>query len=261
MANTIYDNFYLSNEIEDAYKSRLDLQRFCTVDNGLVGTAGMTRKINVYSATDGVEKLAQGAGNTSSITVSHSPEEYKITLAQGRFQYFDEEAMTDPFAVNVGIRHIAIDMFNTVNNDIFEELGKATLTVTATTPNFDAFVDAAAQLKSEDIEGESIFAFVNPADMAAVRKALKDSLQYVESFVRTGYVGTVAGINLYQKKDATANTILCATKKAVTLFNKRGVEVEQERDANKRENSVYARKYYLAALTDKTQAVKLTIGT
>lgn len=67
MANTVYDNFYLSNEIEDQYKSHLDLQTFCTVDNALEGTAGMLRKINVYKATDGTEKLAMGAGNSKSI--------------------------------------------------------------------------------------------------------------------------------------------------------------------------------------------------
>lgn len=33
MANTCYDNFFLSNEIEDQYQSHLDLQQFCTVDN------------------------------------------------------------------------------------------------------------------------------------------------------------------------------------------------------------------------------------
>ena len=35
MANTCYDNFFLSNEIEDQYQSHLDLQKFCTVDNNL----------------------------------------------------------------------------------------------------------------------------------------------------------------------------------------------------------------------------------
>lgn len=55
MAHKIYDNFYLSNEIEDQYNSHLDLQQFCTVDNSLVGQAGMIRKINVYKATDGTE--------------------------------------------------------------------------------------------------------------------------------------------------------------------------------------------------------------
>ena len=72
MANTVYDNFYLSNEIEDQYKSHLDLQTFCTVDNALEGTAGMLRKINVYKATDGTEKLAMGAGNSYSSRVPHS---------------------------------------------------------------------------------------------------------------------------------------------------------------------------------------------
>ena len=33
MAHTIYDNFYLSNEVEDQFNSHLDLQKFCTVDN------------------------------------------------------------------------------------------------------------------------------------------------------------------------------------------------------------------------------------
>lgn len=60
MAHTLYDNFVLANEIEDQYNSYLDLMRFCTIDNSLVGTPGMVKKIHVYSATDGTEKLAMG---------------------------------------------------------------------------------------------------------------------------------------------------------------------------------------------------------
>ena len=69
MAHKIYDNFYLSNEIEDQFNSHLDLQQFCTVDNSLVGTAGMKRKINVYTATDGTEKLGMGEGNSKVLTL------------------------------------------------------------------------------------------------------------------------------------------------------------------------------------------------
>ena len=64
MANTCYDNFFLSNEIEDQYQSHLDLQQFCNVDNNLTGVAGMGRKIHKYKATDGTEKLTKGNGNT-----------------------------------------------------------------------------------------------------------------------------------------------------------------------------------------------------
>ena len=33
MANQVYDNFYLSNEVEDQYNSHLDLQQFLHVKN------------------------------------------------------------------------------------------------------------------------------------------------------------------------------------------------------------------------------------
>lgn len=260
MAHTIYENFVLANEIEDQYKSYLDLARFCTVDNSLVGTPGMTKKINVYRATDGTEKVEMGVGNTKDIEVSYTPEEYKILTAQNRFKYFDEQAMTDPMVVTTGVRHMAVDMFNTVNADVFAEFNKATLTVEATAPDFAAFADAGAKLNVENLEGLELFAFVSPADMAKVRKALKDELKYVEAFARQGYVGTVGGWNLYTKKDAVAGTIVGGTREAVTLFNKLGTEVEQERDADIRQNTIWSRKYYLAALTDATKAVKITLG-
>ena len=260
MANTVYPNFYLSNEVEDQYKSHLDLQQFCTVDNNLVGTPGMIRKINVYKATDGTEKLTMGNGNTKSIEVGYTQKQYEILLAQNRFKYYDEQAMTDPQLVPVGTKHMGTDMFNTVNADIYGEFAKATQVVVTTAFNFDAFADAQSVLALEDLEGVSLFAFVSPTDVAELRKQLKDSLQYVEAYAKNGYVGTVAGVNIYTKKDAATGSIYMATKEAVTLFNKKGTEVEQERDGNTRENTIFSRKYYLAALTDETKDVKIFKG-
>lgn len=267
MANVVYENFYLSNEIEDQYNSHLDLQQFCTVDNTLTGTAGMTRKINVYRATDGTEKLGLGEGNTKSIEVSFTPEEYRILLAQNRFVYHDEEAMEDPMLVPTGVKHMGTDMFNTVNADVFAEFKKATLSVQSSAFDFAAFVDAQAKLNLENLEDVITFGFVCPEDMGKVRKALKDDLKYVEAFAKQGYVGTVGGTNLYTKKDATAGEIIVATKEAVTLFNKKGTEVEQitknarsETAANTRLNTIFSRKYYIAALTDETKAVKIVLN-
>ena len=264
MANQVYTNFFLSNTVEDQYNSHLNLQQFCTIDNSLVGTAGMKRIINRYSATNGTEKLGIGSGNTKSIEVSYTPVEYNIALAQNRFEWYDEHAMTDPMLVPVGMKHAGTDMYNTVNADIYAEFSKATLQVTASAPNFEAFVDAAAKLNLENLEGVSKFAFVCPADVAKIRKALKESLQYNESFARQGYVGHVADIAIYTKADATEGTIIVATKDAVTIFNKKGVEIERpERsaeDANIRKNTVFSRKYYVVALTDATKAVKIKLS-
>ena len=259
MAHKIYQNSYLSNEVEDQYNSHLDLLTFCNVDNSLVGTPGMIRKINVYTATNGTEKLGMGEGNSKSIEVSYAEKEYEILMAQNRFDYFDEQAMIDPMLVPVGTRHMGTDMYNHVNADIFAEFQKATLTVNASVFDFAAFVDAMAKL---NVENEpDTFAFVCPEDMAKIRKALKDDLKYVTEFSKNGYVGTIGcGTNLYLKKDATPGEIIMATRDAVTLFNKKGTEIEQERDANIRKNSVWSRKYYLAALTDATKVVKITLN-
>lgn len=261
MANNVYDNFYLSNEVEDQFNSHLDLQQFCTVDKTLEGVAGMKRIINVYSATNGTEKLAMGVGNTKSISVSHEPKEYEILLAQNKFEYYDEEAMKDPMLVPTGTKHMGTDMFNTVNADVFAEFNKATLHTDPAAFDFAAFVDAQAELGLENLEGVTIFGFVSPKDMAAIRKSLKDDLKYVEAFAKNGYVGTVAGVNLYTKKDAVEGTIVIGTKDAVTMFIKKGTEIEQpprdSEDANIRKNTIISRKYYLAALTDATKVVKM----
>ena len=260
MAHTIYDNFFLSNTVEDQFNSHLDLQHFCEVDNTLEGTAGMKRIIHTYRATDGTEKLTVGQGNTKSIEVSYTPVEYEIALAQNRFVWNDEHAMTDPMLVPVGMKHAGTDMYNTVQGDIYTEFAKTGIQVETNVFDFDAFVDASAALNLENVEGVEIFAFVCPKDKAKIRKALKDELQYVESFARQGYIGSVAGINLYDKADATEGEIIVGIKGAVTIFNKKGVEMESERDANTRVNSAYSRKYYVVALTDESKAVKIKRG-
>ena len=260
MANQVYNNFFLSNEVEDQYNSHLDLQRFCLVDDSLGGTAGMKRLIHTYRATDGTEKLTVGKGNTKTIEVSYTPAEYEIALAQNRFQWHDEHAMTDPNLVPVGMKHAGTDIFNTVQGDVYGEFAKTGLVVPATAFNFDAFVDAAAALNLENVEDIEIFAFVCPKDKAKVRKALKDELKYVEAYARSGYIGSVAGINLYDKADATEGEIVVGIKGAVTIFNKKGIETEQERDGNIRLNTAYSRKYYVVALTDESKAVKITLN-
>ena len=255
MANTCYDNFFLSNEIEDQYQSHLDLQQFCTVDNNLTGVAGMVRKIHKYKATDGTEKLTMGNGNTKTIEAGYTEKEYRIQMAQNRFQYYDEEAMTDPMVITTGTRHAGTDMFNTVNADIFGAFNEATMTIVTTALGFDAFVDGAAMLNLENLEGVTIFGFVNPADMAKLRKALKDDLKYSEGYARTGYIGTVAGVPLIGDKLVPEDCVIIATKKAVTYFRKKSVSTEQDRDMNTRKNILYGRQVGLVAFTDARECV------
>lgn len=271
---------FVSNEIEDKYNSHLAMDGFCTVDNSLQGVAGDIRTIDVYGAEGAAIDVAEGEGNTQTITTTLVPKRYQIKCAQAWFRYSDEALMRDPVAVQTGLNHMGVAMFNKVNSDIYTEMlgvTDAAHILTAAAPDFNCFVDAVSKLKINDAPGEDaldaqqrflpqVFALMGKNDIAKARKALGDSLKYVEAYARTGYVGTVAGVNLYYKQDATAGTIMVGTRQAVTVFNKTGVNVEYAArnggtsgTANIRMNDVYARKYYIAALTDADQMVKVTL--
>lgn len=288
MANKPYENIVLANEVEDQFKSHIDHARFCTVDNTLEGEPGMQKSIRKYFAkvtpiaggdstkgAQAVEKLDMKAGNTKIIEMDYGEEPYVIETAQNQGVWYDEEQMKDPYVGLVIARYAGTDMFNTMNADVIAEFQKTTQTASVTSGDyFSAFVDAQALLPSSDesnTPGSDAFALVNKFDVARIRKALKDDLKYVEAFARRGYIGTVAGTNIYvdpllTATAAAAGTIVLATKQAVTLFVKTGTQVESFQrgtrsaaDADIRKNTLITRKYYVAALTDERYAVKITV--
>lgn len=290
--NKPYENYVLANEVEDQFKSHIDHARFCTVDDTLEGVPGMKKTVRKYfakvttpasgndpaSTTKGAqaaEELQLKAGNTKFIEMDYDDNNYVIKLAQNTGYWYDEEQMKDPMVGLVIAKYAGTDLFNKMNDDIIAEFNKTQQTAqVASGDYFSAFVDAQAILPSSDesdTPGSDAFALVNKFDVARIRKSLKDELKYVEAFARRGYVGTVAGTNIYvdplmTATAQTAGTIVLATKKAVTLFVKTGTQVESyqrgsrsEADAQIRKNSIISRKYYLAVLTDERYAVKITV--
>lgn len=255
MAHTIYSNFIVANKVANLLDTKLSVSPFFTLDTSLTEAEGMTKKIHVYTATG----EAQGEGNVDDddVAVSFTEKEYTVKFTQGRFPYYDEEAMTDPMLVDVGLQKMSANMSNDLTAKFYAELGKATKTqeYPASGITFDAVVDAIAQF-GEDEDG--LFMLINPAQKAQLRKNLKDDLSYVEGFVRTGYIGSVCNVPVYTSKAVAEDTAFIATKEAVTVFTKKEVESETERDANLRKNTIFARRCNVVALTDTNEVVKLT---
>ena len=73
-------------------------------------------------------------------------------------------------------------------------------------------------------------------------------------------MGDISGVPVIHSRKVPANTAYLATKEAVTLFNKKGIQLEADRDKEHRINTEIARKVCLVALTDATKAVKITVG-
>lgn len=270
---------FVSNEIEDTYLSHLDLNGFCTIDNELTGVPGDKRRIIKYTATGTAVDVAEGVGNTASIAVGITGEEYTVKCAQAWFQYSDEAYMRDPVSIQTGMTHLGVALFNKVNADIFAEMANATRAdASASAFSFDHLVDAVTALDIKDANETAeqmqarvlptVWAILAKDDVAKARKAMKDQLVYDpdKAWLR-GYVGEVAGVTLFYKQDATAGTAYVGTNKAITVFNKTGVITEQAARAggttgaaNTRMNDFFARKFYIAALTDDTQIYKMLIS-
>jgi hypothetical protein len=143
-------------------------------------------------------------------------------------------------------------MTNKMTADFVAELKKATLSHTGAM-SYDTIVDAIAKLNVEDESG--LFIIVNPEAKAELRKDPDYVAARMGEVVYNGQIGTVAGIPVIVSKAVDASYIM--SKEAVKLFIKKDVEVEQDRDADKRMNSIYLRAAYICALVDATKIVKI----
>lgn len=255
MAHTMYENVVLSNKINDILLTKVNLNNYLTIDTSMAESAGMKKVINTYTTTGSIEELGMGEGNSTSYEVTFVPAEYTVKTYQGKFGFYDEQEMTDPMIVDVGLQHSADDMVNEFFNKAIAEYKKATLTVQGDW-DFNTVVDAIAKMNIEDEAG--LFLLINPAQQAAYRKNLKDDLKYSEGFARTGYIGSIAGVPVIMSKAVPAGEAYMATKEAVTVFIKKDTETEYERDADTRKNDYWVRKFAVVALTDGTKVVKIT---
>ncbi len=256
MANTVFENKVIEAKAKDFLDTQLDLSPFYTHDDSLTENSGMTKVVNVYTATGNAEDLAMGEGNTEEIAVAFTPQEHTVITTQAKFPIFDEEIMKDPFSLDVGLNKGIANIVNVLTSKFVAELVKATKTATySTTLDYDTIVDATA-LFGENETG--LYLLINSDLRAQLRKNLKESLQYSEDFARSGYIGSVNGIPVYVSNAVPTGTAFMATAEAVTVFTKKDVEIELKRDADTRKNDFFTRVVNTVALTDADKVVKIT---
>ena len=156
MAHKIYENFVLENKMDDLLTTAIDMNEFMTADYSLTENAGMKKIINTYTAKGNVEDLEMGEGNTQDIEVSFTSAEYKVGTTQGRTYYYDEQEMTDPYAIDRALKGLVEQMTNDLTAKAIDEFKKATMIEYGATWTFDNVVDAIAKvrevIKTDDIE-------------------------------------------------------------------------------------------------------------
>lgn len=258
MATTVYENFIIENKLTDLLNTKLNTKSLMTIDNSLTESAGMIKKIHTYNYTGAVEKLAKGAKNTTRGAISYTATPYTVEVSQQVFDYYDEEFMQDPVVLDMGMEGASTLMVNDMNTKYFAELAKATTSLeypNGTKITYDTIVDAIAKVNIEDESG--LFLVIGLDLKADIRKDEDFKSKELGKVIADGAIGTISGVPVICSKLVPAKTAYLATKEAVTLFTKKDSEVEQERDAEARKNTVIMRKVNLVALTDNTKVCKI----
>lgn len=249
MANTVFNNKIIEAKANDLLTTKVNTRSLMTVDNTLSAEAGMTKTINVYTYTGTAEEVAAGEGNTARGAISYEGKDYTVKMIQQAFDYLDEDFMKDDNVVDFGVKGATEVMTNKLTADFYAECAKATLSVKGAL-SYNSIVDAIAEINVED-EGK-LFVVIPNEWKADLRKDEDYKTARMGEVVYNGQVGTIAGIPVIATKALTDKAYVMSNE-AVKLFMKKDVEVEQERDADKRKNSIYLRTAYICALVDATK--------
>ncbi len=255
MANTVFNNKVIEAKAKDLLTTAVNTRNLMTVDNSLAAEAGMVKTINVYTYSGTAEELAAGEGNTNRGSISYVGTDYTVKLVQQAFDYQDEDFMKDNTIVDNMLKGANQVMVNKMTADFIGECAKASLNAPFTAFGYEAIVDGIAKLNVED--ESKLFVVIPNAWKADLRKDEDYKSARMGEVIYNGQVGTICGIPVIAT-NALTDAAYVMSAEAVKLFMKKDVEVEQDRDADTRTNSVYLRTAYVCALVDATKICKLS---
>ena len=254
MANTVFNNKVIEAKAKDLLATAINTRNLMTVDSTLAASAGMTKTINVYTYNGAAEEVEAGEGNSVRGAITYTPNDYTVKMVQQAFDYQDEDFLKDNTIVDNGLKLANQTMTNKMTADFIGECGKASLKHQIAALGYDAIVDGIAKLNVED--ESKLFVIIPNAWKAEIRKDEDYKAARMGEVVYNGQVGTVCGIPVIATNALTDKAYVMSAE-AVKLFIKKDVEVEQDRDADTRTNSIYLRAVYLCALVDATKIVEL----
>lgn len=267
MANTVFDNKIIEAKAKDLLTTAVNTRSLMTVDTSLTEASGMTKTINTYTYSGTAEELANGVGNTAANrgSISYTGTDYTVKMVQQAFDYTDEDFMKDGTIVDNMLKGANQKMVNKMTADFLAALGTKNASqqelVSGVTfakggsLSYDVIVDAISELNQED--ESKIFIIIPNKWKAALRKDSDYKSAQLGQVIYNGQVGTICGIPVIATKALTDKAYVM-TAEAVKLFMKKDVNVEQDRDVDKRKNSVYLRMTYVVALVDSTKVCKIT---
>lgn len=252
---------------------------FAKIDTTLVGRPGSTITVPKYEYIGDAEDLAEGvtADKTQLTTTSA---EYTVKKAVKQVELTDE-AVLSGYGNPVGETNsqLAKSIASKVDNDVMNELKGAQLGYngSANGISYDEVVNAIDVLNEE--ENVEKVMFIHPKQVSQLRKDddFISNDKYNNNVIMKGEIGMIANTRIVPSKKAVndaktyfLNPIVELKPQsetgdetaAVTIFLKRDVNLETQRELGNYTTLIGADEHYVAALTDESKVVvaKFPVG-
>lgn len=263
----------MADMISGKIQTKIVVTPFAKIDTTLQGRPGDTITVPQYAYIGDAEDVAEGVA-AGTVKLAATTKEYKVKKAMKAVELTDE-AVLSGYGNPVGETNnqIGKSLAAKVDVDAMDALQGAQLTYdgTAKAITYEGIVDA-IDVFDEEVNTEKAI-FVHPKQVTQLRKDANfiSADKYPGNVIMTGEIGKIANCRVVASKkvplDEGGTFYTCPIVKlnqdnetedetaALTIYMKRNVNVETERDTLARKTIISADEHYVAALTDTSKVV------
>ena len=256
----------ISAKLEKAIK----VTPFAKIDNTLQGRAGDTITVPKFQYIGDAEDLAEGV-KAGTVQLTTTTAEYKVKKAVKQVQLTDE-AVLSGYGNPVGETNnqLGLAIASKIDQDAMDALQTASVAFTANANiSYNGIVDAIDLFQEED-NVEKVM-FIHPSQVSELRKDENfiSREKYGNQVMINGEIGMVANARIVPSKRVplAEGVYSCPIVElrgeeqtgddtsAITIYMKRGVNIETERHLEDYTTLIGVDEHYVAALTDESKVV------
>ncbi len=264
----------MADMISATLPKRIKFVKIAKLDSTLTEQPGNTIVVPCYAYIGDAEDVAEGVAMGTSVLTATST---KATVKKvGKAVELTDEAVLSGYGDPVGEAKKQLEMAIAakIDNDCLEKLYEAKLKYTNLTKNigYDEIVKAVDLLEEESDFKTSKVMFVHPKQVTQIRldPEFKDINKYPLQVVMHGTIGEVAGCLIVPSKKIKEedgcylNPIVITSLQeetdedsadALTIYLKRDVQLETDRDVLAKTTVVTADEHYTVALSNEAKVV------
>jgi len=254
----------MADMISASLEAKIRFSPLAKIDRTLVGRPGSTITVPKFMYIGDAEDVLEGAEIPVKLLTTSS-EPFTIKKAGIGVEITDESLLSglgDP--LGEANKQMSLSIANKIDNDVLTALADATLihtTVSGTGWTVET-INAAIDM-FDDEDDEPMVLLVCPADASLLRKDLAGDWDRAsdlgDNVLVTGTYGGVLGAQVVRTKKLTPGIGYLIKAGALSIFMKRDVLVETDRDIITKTTVATADEHYGVYLYDESKAVEIII--